>query len=297
MLFRKLILVFALSVFSVFTTADTVVKDGEVSISEIELREVMKTWTPSMLSSAANDSGDRLELLNQLLTGKKIAREADKLTPTNDGYWELKLALESVKQQFMFRRHMASLEVPDIATLARERYDTRKDKYAKVPETRSSSHILLHCPTGTCDRKPLREKAAELVAQLRDGADFETMAEQYSGDPGSKSKGGRYDRWMRFGDPEVTPPYSEALFKIKEIGDYSDPTDSQFGVHIIRLDGIRKESYRAFDEVREKIATDIYNEYRKLSAKEYQSSFMISDDAFIDGKAIERLLAPYRDSE
>lgn len=297
MLCKQFLLTTGFIFFSAALLADPVIKDGDVAISDAELAGIMQTWTSAMRSSAANDTGERLELLNQIVMSKKIAQQADRLTQESEGYWELKLALESVKQQFMYKRHMRQLELPDIAALTRERYDTGKDKYAKVPETRTSSHILLLCPTGTCEREPLRLQAAELVAQLRDGADFEAMVEEYSGDPGSREKGGKFDRWMRFGDPEVTPPYSEALFNIDEVGAYSEPTDSQFGVHIIRLDGIRDGGYLPFEDVRDKIASDIYNEYRTLAAKEYRASYMLSDDVFIDGEALEQLLAPYKAPE
>lgn len=273
--------------------ADVIMRDEGVALTKSELEGIVATWSPEMQRSAANDKGDRLELLNQVLMGKKIVREADKLTQDDDGYWELQQALASVKQRFMFKRHMDSLEMPDIKKLARERYDTRRDEYAKIPERRKSSHILLHCPSGTCERKPLREKAAGIVEELRNGADFEEMVALHSGDPGSKDKSGEFDRWIRFGEPEVTPPYSEALFEIEEVGAYSEPTDTQFGVHIIRLDAVREGGYRPFEEVREKIASDIYGEYRKLAIKEYRQSFIISDEAFIDGDAMERLFAPY----
>lgn len=297
MLCKQFLLTTGFILFSAALLADPVIKDGDVAISDAELAGIMQTWTSAMRSSAANDTGERLELLNQIVMSKKIAQQADRLTQESEGYWELKLALESVKQQFMYKRHMRQLELPDIAALTRERYDTGKDKYAKVPETRTSSHILLRCPTGACEREPLRLQAAELVAQLRDGADFEAMVEEYSGDPGSREKGGKFDRWMRFGDPEVTPPYSEALFNIDEVGAYSEPADSQFGVHIIRLDGIRDGGYLPFEDVRDKIASDIYNEYRTLAAKEYRASYMLSDDVFIDGEALEQLLAPYKAPE
>lgn len=294
---KQLVMMSILAVAPALVFAEPVIRDEGVAISEREFKSIVDTWTSAMRSSAGNDKGERLELINQVLMGKKIAHEADQLDEEDEGYWELQLALQSVKQKFMFRRHMDNLEMPDIAQLARERYDTRKDEYAKVPETRTSSHILLHCPSGTCDRKPLREKAAQLVAELRDGADFEDMVEEHSGDPGSKARGGKYDRWMRFGDPEVTPPYTEALFAIEEVGGYSEPVDSQFGVHIIRLDGIREGGYRPFKEVREKIASEIYNEYRNLAAKAYRSKYMISDDAFIDGEAMETIFAPYKSQD
>ena len=101
------------------------------------------------------------------------------------------------------------------------------------------------------------------------------------------------DRWIRFGDPGITPPYSEALFDIDEIGGYSEVTDSQFGLHIIRLDGIRESSYKSFEEVRNDIMRDLVSEQRKLAAKAVNERYFLSDEAFIDGDAMDELFEPY----
>jgi parvulin-like peptidyl-prolyl isomerase len=272
---------------------DVVIADGPAQLSRAEVAAMLAT-TPSIIRlPAARDLGDRFELINQWVVDEKLAREADQLTADDEGYWALKAKLDAVKRDFMIQRHLSSYEAPPLEPLVRERYETQKDKYAKVPETRASSHILFASPPGL-DRSELRKKAQAVLEELRAGADFEAYVAEYSEDPGTAARGGSLDRWLRFGDPGVTPPYTEALFAVEEVGGYSEVTDSQFGLHIIRLDGIREAGYKTLDEVRVAIIEDLAKEYRQLATKAVRRRYDVSDDAFINGDAMEELFAPYK---
>lgn len=278
-----------------FAQADdpVVIRDGDVSISYDEMAASLELIPDAMRTAAANDVGERFELINNMLQVRKLAAKADALTPDVPRYWALQFEILAIKRNFVYELEQSEITLPDPHALAREYYETQKDKYATRPELRASSHILLPSPPGL-PREELREKAQGLIDELRNGADFEAMVEEYSGDPGSKARGGSLNTWMRFGDPQFTPPYSEALFAIDEVGGYSEVTDSQFGIHIIRLDGIKEGGYYEFEEVQQKIYQDILQEYRKLVAMEISAKYNITDDAFIDGDAMEELFAPYK---
>jgi len=277
---------------AVAVAEDPVIADEGVSISREEFAEILSQTPSRMLEDAANDLGDRYALINQVMVDKRLAAEAEELTSTDDGYWSLQLKLNAVKRDFMLKRHLQEYEAPPLEPLVLERYQTQKEKYARIPETRASSHILLASPPGL-DRTQLREKAAEILEELREGADFEEYVAMYSEDSGSRERGGSLDRWLRFGDPEITPPYTEALFSIENVGEYSEVTDSQFGLHIIRLDGIRKAGFEPLEKVRPAIVADLVKEYRALARKAVRARYDLSEEAFVDGEAMEELFAPY----
>jgi len=129
---------------------------------------------------------------------------------------------------------------------------------------------------------------------LRAGASFSEYVAKYSEDPGSKRRAGSLGREIAFGEKGITPPYSEALFGIENVGEYSEVTDSPFGLHIIRLDGIEPAGYLQFDEVKDTIIEAIRSEQRQLAIREVRSRYLITDDAFIDGEAMDELFAPYK---
>lgn len=270
----------------------TVIADGGVTISRAEFAEILRTAAPKAVERATTNMDDRLELINALLATRRIAAEADEMTVDDSLYWELQFALIAAKRDIVLKQFMDDLEVPDLEPLAREYYDTQREKYALVPEKRASSHILLASRPGL-DRKGVRAKAAQILEELEAGADWSTMVAEHSDDPGSKARDGSLNRWVSYGEIGISPPYTEALFEVEAIGGYSRVTDTQFGVHIIRLDDIQPAYDRPYEEVREKILADVTREFRQRAARVNRARYNITDDIFIDGEAMDELFAPY----
>ena len=275
--------------------AAPVIEDQGVSMSREELERVVDRLPDNMKQAAADDVGDRLEMLNQAMTNKKLAMDADKLSPESDpeAYWEYYFMIQQAKQKFVFDRYMKELEVPDMAPLAEETYNTQRDKYALVEEKRLGSHILFACPPG-CPRDQFRPLAEEVLLKLDQGAKFEDMVQQYSQDEGTKQKGGRFTFFMSMGDPQISPPFLAGLFEIGEIGGYSTVVETQFGFHIIRLDEIQDSYYRPYEEIREEIISRLEGEYTELAAKEFRSRYLLTDEVRIDGEVMEEIFAPYK---
>jgi len=82
-----------------------------------------------------------------------------------------------------------------------------------------------------------RKKAEDVLAQLRDGADFGELAKQYSDDTASGANGGDlgwFSRGMMVG------PFEDAAFSL-EPGVVSDLVETDFGLHIIIVDDVKEE--------------------------------------------------------
>ena len=269
-----------------------VVGHAGVEVSRAEFQAILNTSPSTYRAAAANDLGDRYEFITNVLYTRKLAASVDTLAPEDSGYWTLHFAILAAKAEFALRRLMDDVELADPAELAAEYYLTKKEQYAAVPEQRASSHILLASPPGL-DRTEVRALGQSIRQQLLDGADWSSLVAEHSDDPGSAQRDGSLDRWISLGDPNITPPYSAALFEIEDIGGYV-VGESQFGVHIIRLDGIEPKYYREFADVSAQIVQDIRAEQRKLALDEIRSRFHIDENAFIDGDAMEELFAPYK---
>ena len=76
--------------------------------------------------------------------------------------------------------------------------------------------------------------ARELQKKLKSGANFESLARDFSTCP-SKSKGGDLD-W--FGPGKMVPAFEQACTRMG-VGSVSDIVRTQFGFHIIKLTGKR----------------------------------------------------------
>lgn len=137
-------------------------------------------------------------------------------------------------------------------------YEGHKDRY-RQPEERRASHILLQVPKDATEAqvKAAMEKAEHLVVQLRaEPGKFAKLAKENSQDPGSAANGGDLGY---FGRSAMVKPFEDAVFALKE-GEISGVVKSDFGVHVIRLTGIRQEKLRPLDEVRGEIAAELKNQ-------------------------------------
>ncbi|WP_188109572.1 peptidylprolyl isomerase [Pseudohalioglobus sediminis] len=282
---------------SVNANEQVVVKDGNTTLTFEEFADTVTRWTPQMREAAIADEGDRLELINLALANKKLAEEADDYIAENPQFkMEYLNGLRAYQRDFMLRKVSASIEMPDFAELAEEQYTVKKDKYALIPERRISSHILFSSPPGV-PRDNLMVEAQEVLDQLRAGANFREMVNLHSDEPGAAQKGGKFNRWIRFGEQGVSPRYSEGLFSIENVGEYSELVNSEFGIHIIRLDGIQEKSYKSFEEVKGNMIKELEDEYRRLAMKDFVAQFQMSEGTVIDNEAIQAILEPYTAQE
>jgi peptidyl-prolyl cis-trans isomerase C len=99
------------------------------------------------------------------------------------------------------------------------------------------------------------EEAKAIEAELKNGADFATLAKQKSKDPGA-ADGGDLGYFTK---DQMVPEFSEAAFKLDK-GQISDPVHTQFGWHIIKVEDKRTKPTPTFDQVKGQIQT--YVEHR-----------------------------------
>lgn len=133
-------------------------------------------------------------------------------------------------------------------------YQARKDAL-KTQEQRRASHILIQV-AADADQETLdaaRNKAQELLDQIRDGADFAELAANSSDDPGSAAQGGD----LGFFAKGVMAPEFEASAFALQPGEVSDLVQTQFGFHIIKLIEVRAGEVPAFEAVRDEILAEL----------------------------------------
>jgi peptidyl-prolyl cis-trans isomerase D len=102
-------------------------------------------------------------------------------------------------------------------------------------EQRKASHILIKPEP---DHAAAMKKIEKIKKLLAEGKSFSSLAKEYSDDKGSAVNGGSLD-WVDRG--QMVKPFEDALFKLKKPGDVSDVVETQFGLHLIKLDDIRKQ--------------------------------------------------------
>jgi peptidyl-prolyl cis-trans isomerase C len=120
-----------------------------------------------------------------------------------------------------------------------------KAEYEKIKATSSkeielkASHILVDSEA----------KAIEIADKLKNGADFEKLAKEFSKDKGSSISGGDLGYFTK---EAMVKPFADAAFAMK-IGEISKPVKSDFGWHIIKLTDKRQKSLKPMAEMEESI--------------------------------------------
>jgi peptidyl-prolyl cis-trans isomerase SurA len=132
-------------------------------------------------------------------------------------------------------------------------YQQRQERY-RIASELTVSHILFLVPSEASeqDLERIRQKAAAVLQQLRNGADFATMARQYSEGP-SAEQGGLLGT---FRAGELLPGFEEAAAALKP-GEISDIVRTRAGLHIIRVESRKEGAVRSFEEAREEIKSDL----------------------------------------
>ena len=117
------------------------------------------------------------------------------------------------------------------------------------------------------------QKAREIFEKIAHGDDFAKLAREHSKDPGSKERGGDLGY---FGKGMMVPQFEEAAFKLAK-GEVSQPFQTQFGWHIIKVEDRRKSEPPTFDSVKAQIlaslvhrkAQEVAGSLRKSAKIEY----------------------------
>ena len=164
-----------------------------------------------------------------------LAQDAlkDKLDSTPEGIAKLKFAREQVLAGLLIEARVKA-NMPDdaaVQTYARNEMKAHPKNF-EVPEQIDARHILLPVAKDDSDDAAVKAKAQDLLAQLRKGADFATLAKENSKDPGSAANGGDLGFFAR---GRMVPAFEQAAFDLKKPGDLAGPVRTPFGYHIISL--------------------------------------------------------------
>ncbi len=175
-------------------------------------------------------------ILNQLVQQALLAESIT--TPPA----RVEIALKNERRQLLAAEAIDALLAAQMSDEAvQAAYDA---KYADAqPETEwNASHILVET----------EEKAADLAKQARDGADFAELAKANSTGP-SGPNGGQLG-W--FGTGMMVPAFEQAVAAM-QAEQVSDPVQTQFGWHVIRLNETRMAAAPELAEVRPEIEAEL----------------------------------------
>lgn len=180
-------------------------------------------------------------MVNQLITNKLLLAEGNrqKLADTDDVKKKVDRYRERAVQQVLLQQVVAK-SVNDQAL--QELY---KKYVAENPakEEVSARHILVNSEA----------EGIAIIAQIKGGADFGTLAKQKSKDPAAQNGG---DLGF-FTKDDMVKEFAEAAFAMKSGEVSAKPVKTQFGFHVIKVEDRRTANPVSFDEAKEDLQSQL----------------------------------------
>jgi peptidyl-prolyl cis-trans isomerase SurA len=146
------------------------------------------------------------------------------------------------------------------------------------------SHIMLrfNSPMNSDDSTKLQNKVFEIFNLAKAGYDWDELCKENSEDLNSKDRGGALNP---FGVGEMIPSIAEPAFSMTEVGEISDPVMSQYGWHILKLNGTKP--LPSFDEYKSQLSRKIQRDSRSNKSKEALITRLKNENGFKENSAIK----------
>lgn len=195
----------------------------------------------------ASEAG-REQFLEQLISFELLHKLAidEHLEETE----EFKSQLELLKKDLLIQA--AVKKVLDVVTISDEEvkkyFDENKEMFKGEASVRAK-HILVDS----------EEKANEIKEKINNGLGFEDAAREFSTCP-SSSQGGDLGVFTR---GKMVPEFENAAFEL-EVGEISNPVETQFGYHLIKVDEKLPEVMKSFDEVKDSLKLNLLGQKQNM---------------------------------
>lgn len=210
----------------------------------------------------------------RVLAGEAKRRKLDE---SDEVKQQIQLQSANILINALYRDVEKSVNVTDAAM---EKYfNENKAQFEKV----KASHILIRFKDSPvpvrAEQKDLTKeealaKAVAIKKQLDAGGNFAEIAKKESDDAGSGANGGELGA---FGRGQMVPPFEQAAFAMA-VGKISDPVESQFGYHVIRVD---EQQGKDFASAKEQIAKTLKPETAKKTMEDIRTGAKVTfDDAY-----------------
>lgn len=151
----------------------------------------------------------------------------------------------------------------DVSKITRTRFGYHIIKVEDIRDNRGEltvAHIMILKPQSATpeDTEKAKTTIQDIYKKLKQGENFESLAQQFSQDKSSASKGGVLNQ---FGAGQLSSEeFEEAAFALKNVNDYSAPVESNFGWHIIKL--VAKHPVKPLEEIQSDLENKISRDER-----------------------------------
>jgi hypothetical protein len=239
------------------------VTNGDVSLTRIDFEAYMDRVPEKLRTEFRADAERVKKTVDGLWVQRMVAERARKAGLAKDPIIASKMrqAQDAVLVEALMLQVEKDMKYPDLLPRAREVYQTRRADF-KTEGRVHVEHILVDMKCRPHDAA--LKRAQEIRAEVASGSkDFKAYAREVSDDPARDKNSGDLGPILlsSFSEvPGVREQFRKALAGLKP-GEVSQPFETQFGFHIVRLVKREPDRQKTFEEVRDEIVAE---EKRKL---------------------------------
>ncbi len=153
--------------------------------------------------------------------------------------------------------------------MIKDYYNQHQDEFQHGEEVKARHILIKVSPNASTEEvEKAKKKALKILALAKKGFNFAKLAKKYSEGP-SASRGGELG-W--FGRGEMVRSFEDAAFNTAS-GEITGPVRSQFGFHIIKVEGKRGEGISPLSEVKTRIKFELSQKILEKKKKEISDAF------------------------
>jgi peptidyl-prolyl cis-trans isomerase C len=242
---------------------------AETAVAKVNGKPIKQSLFDYIVKDASNhgqkvDDNVREVIMSKLISSELVLQEAQKAgmdkKPDYIAKEELmrrELLVNSYIQDYMSKHPVSESDT----SAAYEKFKTELGD-----KEYSARHILVATET----------EAKDIITQLNKGADFSKIAKEKSKDPGSKEKGGELG-WFSLGG--MVKPFSEGVAKLSKGALTTEPVQTQFGWHVIKLDDVREMKAPPYDKVKEGLQKQLAQRQLEKMLTELRSKATVVDNS------------------
>ena len=226
------------------------VENGGLSLSTTDFEAYLQNVPDKLRPDFRSDVERVKKTVDGLWVQRMVAERARAGGLANDPIVAARLrqAQEAVLVDAYMRQVEKDMKYPDLLPRAREVYRAHPDDYKVVGKVHVQ-HILIDvkCRNREEALKRAREVRNDVVAGKED---FKAIAKRVSDDPSKEKNSGDLGPMQPSAFDEQ---FRNAIAKLTKPGEVSEPIETRFGFHIVKLVKREPDRVKPFEEVKEEI--------------------------------------------
>lgn len=221
-------------------------------ITDKDLNSIITRYPQERRMAFETEEGKK-QLLEQLISFELMNKFGEEIgiDKTQEYKDTMKNISKEVVTSMSINKVLGDITVTDEEV--KKYYDDNKEAFSE-PETVSAKHILV----------ATEEEAKNIKNEIANGeSSFEEAAKKYSTCP-SKEQGGNLGSFSR---GMMVPEFEDEAFRL-ELNTVSEPVKTQFGYHLILVEGKNEASVKTFEEVKASVLNQLIQENQQKKYSE-----------------------------